>query len=163
MSVPPLAVVLASFCLAALGDHVRAPGIAPDSAAPPSSVLADLKPGGRVRLTAPPVGRLEGSLQQVDADAVQVEVPNGRLWVQLADIDSLWVRERHAGFLIGWVTTSAALAIVEYSACSSYTDGNCGLRYLPVVAATSALVGVLGGGVGAAIGEAARPWRRRIP
>ncbi len=164
MSAPRLALFIAAFCLLAVADGGAAQRLTPDTSAR-RAAFAALKHRQPIRLIAVPHGHVQGTLLHVDGELLRVETFNGLQAVPLAAIDSMWVRRGSGatGFKAGWLITSGGLAVLGYAACSSSTDGNCGPREIAGIAGVSALLGLLGGAIGAAVGRASDPWQLRIP
>ncbi len=164
MGAPRLTLLVAGLCLLAVAHRGAAQRLTPDTSAR-RAAIADLKPGQPIRWTAAPGGRLQGYMLHLDGQELRIQAAEGLQSVPLAAVDSMWVRRGSgdSGFVAGWLITSAGLAVAAYAACASSTDGNCGPREMAGIAGVSALVGLIGGAIGSAIGRAGDPWQLRIP
>ncbi len=160
MSTSRLVLAVVGLCLAALAEQGQAQRLTPDTSAR-NAAIAGLKRGQQLRLAVALQGRMQGRLAHIDGELLRFETAGGIRSVHLAAIDTLWVRGEGAahGFLIGWLITSAGVGVVEFSACTSFTNGHCGLGHVALIVAISAFLGLPGGGIGAALGRASDPWR----
>ncbi len=141
------------------------PGPPPPLTAPgPQSAgvaIARARPGREVRLVSPGVGRVTGRLLLFIDDSVTVETHAGRMTMDVASVDTVWLHRQNGfrttgrGLISGLIAGGVVALVIVSRPQNNFGDGNdSGL--LALAALTS---GALGGTLlGAAAGASAPEW-----
>jgi hypothetical protein len=155
--------VLAAGCAAVPAPDLAAPG--PQSA---HAALAKLRAGRAVRLHRPDAERLDGPLRRLTSDSATVETYRGRVTVDLAEVDTVWVRhvprgrtvgQGALGGLIGGAVVAAIMVLSTTGDCSCDDPGIVWVFVPYVMGFTTG-----GGAIMGALGAAGAPdWLLRYP
>jgi hypothetical protein len=125
-----------------------------------ASVLL-LKPDRFVRIQVPDLGRVQGRVGGLTGSDLVLQDEGNSRRVQLAAVDTLWIRGRatKTGAIIGAVLGIGAgvfLGALGEALC----EYDCNHNY---VLSGALIVGAMGGAAGAVIGTAIPRWRRVFP
>ena len=126
-----------------------------------SSSILQLKPDRFVRIQLPELGRVQGTVGSRVSGEMVLESEEGARRVQLAAVDTLWVRGRATklGAIIG-----AVLGLGGGLLLGALGDGLCEYDCEGNYTLTGGILGVaIGGATGAVIGTAIPRWRRVFP
>jgi hypothetical protein len=142
---------------------------------PPSALLLALdriKPASRIRIAAPELGVLEGTLGSRSGQTLLLLSPSGAREVPIESVRTLWVRGRATGrgAKVGGITVGilggVALPLLVAFACA-VSEGGChndsSERYVGAAVIGAAGGGAIGALVGAGVGAAFPKWHQRFP
>ena len=163
---PSLARAAALLSLAAsvvAADPVRAQ--AADSSAIRAAVWTAC-PGGELRLATRTEGIIRGRCGGVRDGRLFVGLYADERMVNLAEIDTVWVRRRATlrGAATGGVAGGVGMGLLGLSVATAWCPSGGCARETVFIARVSTLAGVVGGALlGAAVGHNVRFWDRRHP